>query len=37
MKKILGLKKNWRENEINYMLSGKDSIVLLIVGLIKQT
>ena len=37
IKKNLELKKQSRENEINYMLNGKDTIIRLIVGSMKKT
>ena len=36
IQKSFGLKKQLKENEINYMLRGKTTIVFLIIGLIKE-
>ena len=37
IQKSFGLKKQLKENEINYMLRGKTTIVFLIIGLIRET
>ena len=37
IQKSFGLKKQLKENEINYMLRGKTTIVFLIIGLMRET